>query len=93
MIPIARREMVRAADWYEGRAEGLGHRFLNDIRASLLVVKEFPFAFPPLDEIHRRKQLDIFPYGLIYRTDGDIITIMAVANLKRRPRYWHRRTA
>lgn len=91
MIPLARREMLRAALWYDRRQAGLGDRFLDDIRSSLLSVLDFPAAFPPIDAVYRRKLLDVFPYALIYRTDNDEIAVVAVANYKRRPNYWRDR--
>ena len=91
MIPLARREMLRAARWYERRETGLGDRLLDEIRSALLAITEFPVAFPSIDTIYRRRLLDVFPYALIYRIDGDTVTIVAVANFKRRPGYWQRR--
>lgn len=91
MIPLARHEMLRAARWYEHRGHGLGDRLLDDIRESILSILEFPSAFPRLDATYRRKLLDVFPYALIYRVDGEEITVVAVANLKRRPGYWRKR--
>ena len=90
MIPLARREMLRAARWYERRGIGLGDRLLDEIRSSIAAVLEFPAAFPAIDAIYRRKLLDVFPYALIHRLDGDTITVVAVANFKRRPAYWRR---
>ena len=92
MIPMARRGMLRAARWYDRRSSGLGNKLLDEIRSSFLAILEFPEAFPPIDESYRRKLLEVFPYALIYRVDGKTITIVAVANFKRRPGYWRRRT-
>ena len=61
MIPLARREMLRAARWYERREIGLGDRLLDEIRSALLAITEFPVAFPL---IYRRRLLDVFPYAL-----------------------------
>jgi plasmid stabilization system protein ParE len=92
MLPLARREMFRAARWYDRKSPGLGDRLLDEIRQSLLAVLEFPAAFPSIDLTHRRKLLDVFPYNLVYRIDEETITIIAVANFKRHPEYWRRRT-
>jgi hypothetical protein len=91
MIPLARREMFQAARWYDRQGVDLGNRLLDDIRQSLLAIREFAFAFPSVDGTYRRKLLDTFPYALIYRVDGEVVTIVAFANLKRRPGYWRRR--
>ena len=91
MIPAARAEMFRAARWYDRRGNGLGDRLLDDIRTSILSVLEFPAAFPPINPVYRKKLLDVFPYALIYRIEADEIIVVAIANLKRSPRYWRRR--
>lgn len=93
MIAPARREMLRAARWYDHKVPGLGDRFLDEIRNALVGIVEFPAAFAPLDADYRRKLIEVFPYGLIYRVDGDEIMVVAVANLKRRPAYWRKQLA
>jgi hypothetical protein len=55
MLPAARAEMFRAASWYERKSAGLGDRLLDDIRASLLVIQEFPLAFPNVDATSKEK--------------------------------------
>jgi ParE toxin of type II toxin-antitoxin system, parDE len=91
MVPMARREMLRAAIWYERRQEGLGDRFLDEISASLQDIVAFPSAFSPIDLTYRRKLLNVFPFAIVYRVDGDTVTVLAIANFKRRPGYWRRR--
>ena len=59
----------------------------------LLDIRDFPAAHPPLDETYRRKLVQVFPFGLIYRVDGLKITIVAVMHLTRRPGYWRKRLA
>jgi hypothetical protein len=92
MIPLARREMLRAAQWYERRAQGLGDRFLVEVRLALVAMREYPLSGSPVDPVFRRKLLNVFPYALVYRVDEDNIVIVAVAHLRRRPGYWLRRT-
>ncbi len=92
MMPLARQEMLRAARWYERKRDGLGDRFLDDVRAGLRSILEFPAAHPPLEAPIRRKLLSDFPYALIYRLEVNEIVVIAVANFKRRPGYWRRRS-
>ena len=91
MIPVARREMLRAAQWYDQRVPGLGSELLDEIRTGLLAIRDFPLAQPIIDPPFRRALVDRFPYALIYRIEAEDIVIVAVANLKRRPGYWRRR--
>ena len=91
MLPLAQQEMLRAAMWYNKKSIGTGDRFLDGVRLGLVSIKEFPGAAPSIGEPYRRKILTDFPYGLIFRFDGETAVIIAVAHLKRRPRYWKRR--
>ena len=91
MIPLARREMLRAARWYESKAPDLSDRFLDEIRRAMRAVLEFPAAPPIIIAPYRRQLLKDFPYALVYRVENDEIVVLAVANLKRRPGYWIRR--
>jgi len=40
----------------------------------------------------RRFLLTGFPFALAYVVDGDSVTVLAVAHLRRRPGYWLGRT-
>ena len=91
MLPPARQEMLLAARWYDDREHGVGDRFLDEIRSSLLSIRDFPEASPPLDDTYRRKIVGVYSYGLIYRVDSLEITVVAVMHLKRRPGYWRKR--
>lgn len=90
-LRLARRELFVAADWYEGRKEGLGSEFYAEVNAALSLVGELPDAHPSLGEDLRRVLLRRFPYALIYHRDGDTIVVVACAHTKRRPGYWKRR--
>lgn len=92
MLPVARREMLGAARRYDGKANGLGDRFLDAIRDALLAIAELPHGHPPLKLPYRRKLLKSFPFAVIYRVEKGEVIIIAVAHFKRRPRYWRRRT-
>lgn len=92
MLPPARREMLEAARWYERKLPGLGGRFLDEISNALVTLRDFPGSVPPLDAVYRRVRVNVFPYGLVFRIDGDLVSIVAVMHLKRRPGYRRRRT-
>jgi toxin ParE2 len=92
-LPPARRELLRAAVWFDRQSAGLGDRFLDDVRQGISGIKEFPSAHPPIGGPYRRYLLAKFPDALIYRKDSfaDDIVIVAVAHLSRRPDYWRQR--
>lgn len=87
-FPAAEQEMSEAANDYEARAPGLGEDFILEVERVAGVLIELPSLGEKLDEVHRRIPLRRFPYGLIFRCDGDTIRVVAIAHRRRRPRYW-----
>ena len=92
MIPLASREMLRAARWYDRNGRASGNCLLDEIRTGFVSIRELPNAGAPIDAVYRRKLLQTFPYSIVYRVDADAIVVVAIANFKRRPGYWRRRT-
>jgi toxin ParE1/3/4 len=90
-IPVARRELARAALYYDGRQHGLGDRLLEVVGAAVRDIRDFPNAYPMIDDVHRRCLTRVFPYAIVYRIEFDIVWVIAVAHASRRPNYWRRR--
>ncbi len=84
-LASARRELLRAADWYDDRIPGLGDRFLDEIGKALRRILDFPEAHPALDVRYRRCLLAVFPFSIIYRVQQGHVVIIAVAHMSRRP--------
>jgi hypothetical protein len=93
--PKAREEALAALDYYEIQKTGLGARFLLEIEETLNRLQSHPNAWPitTINEKRgfRRCLLKSFPYGLIYKTDKNLIAIIAVMHLARKPGYWRLR--
>ncbi len=88
-LPRARREMHREAEWYERRRVGFGDRFYVEMEKALAQIKQFPGAQPHVARGCRKVLLGRFPFSLIYAQPvPDLILIVAVAHMKRRPDYW-----
>lgn len=88
----AEDELRRAIEWYEGQRDGLGGEFRREFEAAAQRVKDNPELYAAEDEagvclcpIHR------FPYALTYLDEPDRVWVVAVADQRRRPRYWARR--
>ena len=90
--PEAATELEDAAAFFRERAEGRGASFLAAAAAAGRRAVGWPLAGTPLEGGRRRVYLRRFPYAIVYRvlTDGRI-RVLAVADLRRRPRYWRRR--
>ncbi len=90
--PLARRELLDAAGYYDAESPGLGTVFLDAAEALVDRLRRQPRSGSPLGGHLRRALVPRFPYSLIYRLDEsgarDRLFILAVAHAKRRPRYW-----
>ena len=69
----ARRELMRGASWYDRQRTGLGDELLDEVADSFTFLKQFPEAPPEIGGGYRRLLLPRFPFGLIFRIDGDDI--------------------
>ena len=89
----ARREVAEAAAYYAARASSAGEDFEAEFQAALERIKDRPNAWPPILKSpgFRRCLLSRFPYQLIYRVEGELIRVYAVAHHKQRPGYWKKR--
>ena len=89
--PAAAEELTAAALMYEGLAAGLGVDLNAEVRRLATLLCATPRMGEPLDEMHRRFPLQRIPLGLIYRSDGELLRIVAVAHRRRMPGYWRER--
>jgi hypothetical protein len=76
---------------YEGIRQNLGSRFLRNLGLAIRDVIEAPEAWSPAIGKRRKRNLSRFPYAVVYRVEGDLIAITAVAHHKRRKGYWRGR--
>ena len=86
--PLAERELVEAADFYEQAARGLGVEFLDEFERLGAIIAAYPDAGAgdqsDVRVLHARR----FPYSLVYEERDRMVFILAVAHQRRRPRYW-----
>ena len=87
----AESEMIDAALYYEAKRPGLGVEFADEVGAGIPTILEAPHRWTEVEPGLRRYQLRRFPYGLFYRVVGNVVEIVAVADLRRRPGYWRNR--
>ncbi len=90
-LAAARRELNEAALWLELQEPGLGERFLLEVAQARRLILEYPQAWHPMGASLRRCHLKRFRFGLIYRINGDVIEIVAVAHDRQQPEYWRNR--
>jgi plasmid stabilization system protein ParE len=86
--PEAELELAEAAQWYEERKPGSGSDFIASVRVKVDEIRQKPERWPDVRGV-RRALVNRFPYAIVYREVlDDSIEIVAIAHLRRRPKYW-----
>ena len=68
--------------------DGLGFDFEMEVEAAVRAIRTYPKSAVEIVPGYRRKLLQTFPYGVVYRERAEEILIVAIAQLQRRPDYW-----
>lgn len=87
----AEAEYVAALDWYLARSPRAASRFEATVERAVNFIALFPEACPLVDGQYRYCALRRYPYGLVYRVDGDKVRVVAVAHGRQLPGYWTER--
>ena len=87
----AELEILDAVSFYKTRAGDLASNFYAEFKRAREEIAAFPELWGAAGGGYRRKLLVRFPYGVIYRIEGDEILIVALAHTSRRPGYWRGR--
>lgn len=89
----AQNNFEEAIRYYQRQQKGLGLRFAQAVDAVVQNLAEVTCAGPALYQDCRFRRVKKFSYLVIYRIEGDVIHILAVAHDKRNLTYWHPRLA
>jgi len=89
--PDAALELLDQAAYLEAQRDGLGRRFLAEVKESEALIAQFPLSSVEVEEGIRKRVLPTFQYSLLYHVDADGALILAVAHHKRSPGYWRTR--
>jgi toxin ParE1/3/4 len=87
--PQARRELLEATQWY--LADGgpaVAEQFEWALQRALRLLEFMPQLGSPSYRGVRTWPLKQFPYTLVYRVKGTVISVIAVAHQSREPGYW-----
>jgi plasmid stabilization system protein ParE len=81
--PLAARELIAAAKFYETRAPGLGADFIQQIEHTLEDVVAHPnagslFAGTTI----RRRLIQRFPFAVVYEFESENISVIAIMHLR-----------
>lgn len=89
--PGAEADADNAQQWYAERSAIAARTFLTELIASVDRVLQSPESWPHYLAGTRRYVFPKFPFSLVYRVSGDVLTVVAVAHHRRKPGYWAER--
>lgn len=88
----ATEDLEASADWYAGRSVRAARDFLVAVDLTIQSVALDPDRFALCDDRHRSCSVSGFPFQIVFRSEIELLTIVAVAHAKRRPGFWHHRS-
>ncbi len=89
--PFAELDMTDAKEWYDLQQEGLGNKFVSEIRETVKCIQENPFQFPKEKKNIRKAIVHKFPYSIFFYTNKELINIFAFFHSSRNPLIWQKR--
>jgi hypothetical protein len=87
IISHAKADIQKTALWYNERQDGIGKRFLDNVRADVILIQLNPTAFPMKYKEVRTKVMHKFPFLIHYFIDSKEhkLIIIAVFHMKLNP--------
>lgn len=88
---LALQEFEDAVQYYLNISPDLADRFVDAFEASLKLIRENPKACARIHKDIRRRNLDRFPYALIFKLISERIFVIACTHARRDPGHWKSR--
>src|SRR2546423_788884 len=89
--PEALLEYREAAAFYESRRSGLGGAFTIEVESTVQRIVEAPELWQTIEQGVRKCRTHTFPYAILYSNEQDLVLILAIMHLHRKPGYWRSR--
>ncbi len=94
--PAAAGEVYDAALWYQAEAPDVARRFAVRVQQSIDSIRQWPYAASLYRDTEsepqiRSKQVNGFPYQVLYIIRDNELIVVAYAHERRRPGYWRDR--
>ncbi len=86
--PAAEAEYEVALGWYLERSARAAAGFEDAVDRVIEFIETFPEASPLCDDRHRYHSLRRYPYGIVYRIDGDKVRVVAITHDRQLPGFW-----
>ena len=82
------RDLAAGFGYYEGKAEGLGERFLTGVDSAFDAIERYPEMFARVHGEVRRAVVSRFPYAVFYRIESKRVVVLTVLHTARDPKIW-----
>jgi hypothetical protein len=83
--PRAIKQIQATVDYYNSLQNGLGKRFIQDLKRQLSSVRQHPFSRAIRYDDIRFAVLDKFPYAAHYNIEDDMIIVYGVLSMFQDP--------
>ena len=87
-LPQAEAELREAISYYASINPELGSRFEQVAADAVRKSAAHPERGAPRSKSTRRWLVKGFPFGIVYRADGEGVLIVAIAHERKKPEYW-----
>lgn len=88
---VAETDIAEAIQWYAKQKPDLPVRFFEALSSTLKSIEHNPKMYPAVDGDTRRALFPKpFPYMVLYRIEGNMISVYAVLHQARDPARWKR---
>jgi len=93
ILPLAKKDIHEAAQWYQTKQPGLGKKFVGEVRSKVSFIERNPMACAKKYDNVRTAVLNSFPFLVHYTIDEikNAIVISAVLHTSRNPKIWEKR--
>jgi toxin ParE1/3/4 len=87
-LELAVQEAKDAKSYYENKSPAIANTFLEELQQTLQRLSSFPMAWPVVEEPVRKIRMNRFPYLIHYVFEKNIVLILGMYHLRRRPISW-----
>ena len=81
----AKFEIIEAYNWYEGKQEGLGERFVLDLDDYFERIRSTPEIFPRRYREYRQVVMKRFPFVIVFEIEEKEVVVYAAFNTYQDP--------
>jgi len=87
-LNLAQNELDDTFDYYEYQKKDQGYHFIAEVKQTLELIKMYPKIWTRSSKHTHRCLIKGFPYAIIYQKREDVILVVSIMNLHKKPRHW-----